>query len=191
MTDNKIDLDSIPHPRDCHRVPVGATIPAGTPHWAAYPGGQLEWRPVGFNFNLTVRPNNLDFFLTAEPIPAPTPEDSPIIASGAGDGGAFHDALMWCDHKGNWWGLDASGHHIVVTDADYITEWSPAVVTATGHGVMDDRDKRDRVLLHGERVVWRDDLRTWVTSDGEHYGTLAAVAANWGEGLRFEEPGRL
>lgn len=180
-----LDLDQIPHPRDCHRVPVGATIPAGTFLWsmpfkdsASYGPSSVDW---------VVREG--DYYLTAEPIPAPvpapTPADSPIIAGGTDYRGRFTDALLYWD-DGGWWGVTPKG--VLVVDAA-ITGWQPAIVTPTGRGVMDDRDKRHRIDREGRIWMWEQVLQLWMCIDGcDEYGydTLATIDEAFGP-LRFAD----
>lgn len=184
MTD--LDLDQIPHPRDCHRVPVGATIPAGTFAWcmpfkdsASYGPSSVDW---------VVKEG--DYILTAEPIPAPvpapTPEDSPIIASGTREAGkTFSDVVLVSFGGVYWGGFDHNDPVCVATNQ--ITSWQPAIVTPTGRGVMDDRDKRDRVDGAGDTWRWNSRLDAWWNRRRAYSrGTLAAVAADFGP-LRFAD----
>lgn len=182
MTDNKIDLNAIPHPRDCHRVPVGATIPKWTPHWYVNDDG-LWWRRHGLSFDVTVVSED-NGVLTVEPLPAPVPrlvpEESPIIASGAG----FTDCPTFALDDGWWTMVSDSGTSFTVS-TDQITSWSPAIVTKTGHGVMDDRDKRDRIEHDGDRWWWDSKREVWWCRD-ESRGSLAAIDRDFGP-LRFAD----
>lgn len=77
---NTLDLDSIPHLRDCHRVPIGAVIPAGTPYWRI-PLIRSKGEPCA---ELWIRDADLavDSYIvqvfTAEPIPAPAPAQTDL-----------------------------------------------------------------------------------------------------------------
>lgn len=184
-----IDLNQIPHPRDCHRVPVGATIPAGTLVWCMPYKDQASYGPASVDW--VVKEGG--YYLTAEPIPAPvpapTPEDSPIIASGREGRAAFEGVvLMWL--VGAWRGWHPDDGHATNVATDQITDWQPAIVTPTGHGVLDDRDKRDRRDADGDRWAWNKGEGVWSCGplhEGRDVAAyLATVAAKYGP-LRFAD----
>ena len=182
MTSNiDIDLGSIPHPKDCYPVPVGATIPAHTPAWIAGRWG-AEWHPTGYGTPVKIRSTN-DLHLTIYPIAAPsappTPDDSPIIITrtNVADADVGDGLLAVWVHSGKEWYIATEYGCSYWLDSCDITEWSPAVVTKGGHSVWDERDKRARVDADGDTWYWDSDFATWeCTGDNRwHCGSLNAL----------------
>lgn len=188
MTNNiDIDLGSIPHPKDCYPVPVGATIPAHTPAWIAGRWG-AEWHPTGYGTPVKIRSTN-DLHLTIYPIAAPpttpTPDDSPIIITGTTRAGvdlgeeAFamwvHDTQEWCvmtEHGGFFW-----------FDSGQVADWLPVVVTATERGIWNERDKRNRVDADGYIWCWVGVWAIWgcATDNRGRFGSLNALREWYGD----------
>lgn len=172
-----LDLASIPHPKDCHRVPDGAVLPAGTPCWVVHKSGAASWLPDGYRSTSAIHDGGA-VHLTPHPIIShPTPDDSPIIITRT-----YRDKVEagllavrapgdqeWCVI-----GRDGYSHWLA---SEEITEWSPAVVTKSGHGVWDERDKRARVDADGDTWYWGSDFATWECTGGnrEYYGSLGAL----------------
>lgn len=181
-----INLENIPHPRDCHKVPVGAVIPAGTPFWCMTTPDCIAWYETGDRVDITVSPGGT--FFTVEPItspvPGPTIADSHIIARGVDIyGKPFSDVLMSNGGACPFWdGNDSEGEPIRVV-ADDITEWSPAVVTKTGLGIWDERDKRDRIDINGNIWCWLEGTETWECAAFTNvaFGSLHAFRGLLGE----------
>lgn len=140
MTNNiNIDLASIPHPKDCHPVPDGAVLPAGTPCWVVHKSGAASWLPSGYQ-NTSAICDRGAVHLTPHPIiSGPTPDDSPIIIDRTSRDGVEAGTLaMWGPGSQGWCAIGKSGYSNWL-DGKEITEWSPAIVTKTGHGVWDER----------------------------------------------------
>lgn len=68
-------LGMIPSLSDCHRVPVGATLPKGTPFWIVYKVGLAQWHPYGYNSDYTVHATTGSVYLTAEEITVKSDHD--------------------------------------------------------------------------------------------------------------------
>ena len=187
MTKNiEIDLEAIPHPKDCYRVPEGAAIPAGTPFWLTTGEDRLTWVANGYSEDFKTQKFSTPR-LTAEPIAThPTPEDSPIIINRCqlrGAPGAKPSGLAVQTVPNKWVLVDDDGCDWWL-HASEITDWSPAIVTKTGHGIWDERDKRDRVDVGGDTWRWLNMTATWAT-DGTPcrcFGSLAAMKQVYGEG---------
>lgn len=187
MTNNiDIDLESIPHPKDCHQVPVGATIPEGTPVWIVNDHGGAEWSPTGFHADKTICRSDF-LYLTADPIavsPAPpTPDDSPIIIDRTSVAGIEAGTLaMWFPGDQEWCATGKGGYSRWLISEE-ITEWSPAIVTKTRRGVWDERDKRDRVDANGDVWRWDDEEATWacVRYFRGNFGSLNALRGRHGD----------
>lgn len=184
---NKIDIDlaSIPHPKDCYPVPAGATIPPYTPCWIVRKHGLVEWVPNGHPGE-TIVGSNAALYLTICPISAsPTPDDSPIIInhhqSVNGIRVATNRLAIYVDHDDSWMLVDDSGRDLRL-DSDEITDWSPAIVTKSGRGVWDERDKRDRVDADGDTWCWHDDRAVWACStiNTARSGSLKALSMYYG-----------
>lgn len=186
MTNNiDIDLDAIPHPKDCYRVLTGATIPAGTPLWTPIGEGRLLWSSNGYSVDWEIHEFSTPRF-TAEPIiPRPAPEDSPIIINHhkLNNGATITDVLaVWAGDDTEWVLVDDNGRDWWI-DASEITDWSPAIVTKTGNGVWDERDKRDRIDADGGIWVWVRPRSAWVCDIGGmavFFGSLNAFAEYYG-----------
>ena len=73
--------DELPNLPAWHRVPVGATIPKGTPCAYTYQGG-LEVELDGYRYDTTVSPDDSPHY-TEHPLtrPLPTEEGATIVAS--------------------------------------------------------------------------------------------------------------
>lgn len=181
MTNNiDIDLASIPHPKDCHPVPDGATIPPYTPCWIVRKHGIIEWVPNGYPGEAIVG-GNAALCLTAEPIVVPSdppsPEDSLIILHETKHGNGGRGALaVWMPGEEAWVTVGESGYGIALS-ADDIFDWAPAIVTESGRGVWDDRDKSARVDTDGNTWYWDSVFATWECTgrNREYYGSLNAV----------------
>lgn len=177
MTKNiEIDLDSIPHPKDCYPVPVGATIPEHTPVWVAKKYGRLEWLGNGYENRVTVGGSDT-VHLTAEPIiNHPTSEDSPIAFEHRRPDSSELVVATWSDESRSWVFVDRAGNPISHS-GNMITDWSPAIITKSGRGVWDERDKRDRRTKGGYKLAWSEERQMWVlkTDWRRYYGTLDAV----------------
>lgn len=165
-----IDLNAIPHPRDCHPVPVGVPLPKGVPVWAVYEDGHCEWHPDGYAHSDAM-------LLTAEPLVAPpTPDDSPIILSIRTLSGEYlaKEALaVWEPLQDAWRFVRGDGKSHWV-DSEDIVEWSPAVVTKVGHGLWDERDKRRRTDEEGDTWEWSRQRRIWENT--EHPRVVGALS---------------
>lgn len=188
MTKNiDIDLGSIPHPKDCYRVPAGAIIPAGTPLWTLTSEGRLLWSANGYSVDWKTHEFSTPR-LTAEPIiPHPTPDDSPIIinrygAEKRGEEPISNAVALWVDDVDLWVTTDGTGCDWWLGSSQ-ITDWSPTIVTKSGRGVWDERDKRDRVNKDGERVEWLPISDKWLThaANERSHGSLAAIHRIYGE----------
>lgn len=171
-----------------HEVPEGVTIPEGV-EFAAVWNRQDVVTHVGAGEPSTRlrrdrHAGDITRF-TPEPLPEPkpTPEDSPIIATGDWDGECL---LTWDDGHDAWIGTCGRRGGFIAAADSAVFSWWPAIVTPTGHGVMDDRDKRDRVDASGDRWEWREKTALWVRDDITHRGTLAALDFAYGP-LRFAD----
>ena len=114
---------ALPNLSTWHRVPVGATIPAGTPYAYAYENG-INVRPNGPSEDFTVRDNSCYAHYTEHPIapPLPTEEGATIVASG--DGRSPHVLLTreadgWINRYGAEW------------RDDDIRAWAPVTIGET------------------------------------------------------------
>lgn len=185
-----IDLAAIPHPKDCHLVPAGATIPVGTPYWFDdHHKNRLTWYGAGAQIDFTVAPGGT--FLTVEPItlpvPAPTSSDSPIIVKSA-NADDFKDGLLavWLPNENEWHAVGSDGRTHWFKSGR-ITDWLPAIVTESGHGVWDEHDKRRRVDSSGYTWFWSKRTRTWVgTEIAQSFGSLNALREIYGDGFLVE-----
>ena len=74
--------NNLPDLSTWHRVPVGATIPAGTPYAFAYKGTLMVKRS-GYSESITLR-DGAHTYYTEHPVtpPLPTEEGATILASG-------------------------------------------------------------------------------------------------------------
>lgn len=183
MTSNiDIDLKAIPHPKGCYPVPVGATIPPRTPCWVVWKHGLIEWVPDGYSGE-TIIGSNASLHLTLYPIPAgPTPDDSPITFEYRRPDSSCLVVATWSDESRSWVFVDRAGNPISHS-GNMITDWSPAIITKSGRGVWDERDKRDRVNEDGDRVEWLPVTEKWVVRafGGKSFGSLAAIHKYCGE----------
>lgn len=186
MTNNAdIDLSTIPNPEGFYPVPVGATIPARTPLWAVRENGSAEWESKGY-FSKRVVTESDALYLTREPITAPpapllTPEDSPIII---GNVEGYKPGMLATWHKGvGKWYTSGNDGHIHWVKSEDISDWSPAIVTKSGHGIWDERDKRTRVNKYRERVEWLPISDKWLihATNERSFGSLAAVRCIYGK----------
>lgn len=185
MTNNiGIDLNSIPHPKDCYPVPDGETIPAGTPFWLVVEQ-ELTWWGNGLSYNLEVD-RGRGLVLIPEPIiPHPTPDDSPIIITRTSISRAVIAAgtlAVWMPGDREWCAVGKNGYSRWL-DSNEITEWAPAIVTKSGRGVWDERDKRDRIDADGYIWKWSSVRAIWVCDDvGDvGLGSLSAFRECYGE----------
>ena len=102
-----------------HRVPAGATIPAGTPFACTYKGG-VTVKMDGSPYDITVR-DGAHTYYTEHPIapPLPTEEGATIMAS-TGDCPPrtllTHEAGRWVDCFSVRWPVDQ------------ITAWAPVTI---------------------------------------------------------------
>lgn len=177
-----IDLESIPHPKDCYPVPVGATIPPRTPCWVVRKHGLIEWVPDGYPGE-TIIGSNASLHLTLYPIPAgPTPDDSPITFEYRRPDSSCLVVATWSDESRSWVFVDRAGNPISHS-GNMITDWSPAVITKSGRGVWDERDKRARVTKYGDRLSWLPETEKWrvYVTEGSSFGSLAAARRLFGE----------
>lgn len=181
---NRIDinLDEIPNPKECHEVPVGAVIPAGTPLWTVHAGGGIEWIPDGYLRDVFVRDGDLPR-LTVDQHAAserPSASDSPIIVTKYCKGLAGNvccDIIALHEPDDNTWVIvNQDGGVDWLCDFE-ILEWSPAIIAKTEIGIWDDRDKRDRRTKIGYKLAWSEERQMWVlkTDWRCYYGTLDAV----------------
>lgn len=179
VTHTGIDLESIPHPKDCYPVPDGAAIPPYTPCWVVRKHGLIEWVPNGYPGE-TIVGSNAALCLTPEPItPHPTPDDSPIIINHCqlrGAPGAKPSGLAVQTAPNKWVLVDDDGCDWWIASEE-ITDWSPAIVTKTGRGVWDERDKRDRINKNGSIVRWSGEVGKWLLQppDTRSFGSLSAI----------------
>lgn len=185
MTKNiDIDLESIPHPKDCYRVPVGATIPACTPCWEVDSDGRFIWNKDGYRVSVYIMESGFPRFTPEPIIPRPAPEDSPIIINRCQQRGALGALLkglaVWTE-DGEWLLVNDAGRDFWL-DGNEITDWSPAIVTKSGHGIWDERDKRDRVDVDGDTWRWHDDRAVWVCHaiNTAKMGSLNALSMYYG-----------
>lgn len=200
MTKNiDIDLDSIPHPKDCYPVPDGAIIPAGTPFWLITGEDRLTWAANGYSEDCKTQKFSSPR-LTAEPIiPHPTPDDSPIIINRYGDDKCGEEPIsnavaLWVDDVDLWVTTDGRGCDWWLGSSQ-ITDWSPAIVTKTRRGIWDERDKRDRTDAEGAIWFWSRTQRVWVclADYTRSFGSLASIRHAHGDdylvGFADEESG--
>lgn len=186
MTNNNdIDLESIPHPKDCYPVPDGAVIPNGTPVWRIHSSGLAVWSQNGYANEYLVHEVDI-IHLTANPITThPTPDDSPIIITRTNVADAYvGDGLLavWMP-GGKAWCVATEYGYPHRLDSEEITEWSPAIVTKTRRGLWDERDKRDRVDANGDVWRWDDEEATWacVRYFRGNFGSLNALRGRHGD----------
>lgn len=184
MTNNiDIDFDAIPHPKDCHPVPDGAVLPAGTPCWVVHKSGAASWLPSGYRSTSAIYDGGA-VHLTPHPIiSCPTPDDSPIIIEGInGEPVSAETLAMWAPKHEMWITTSRDRCHRWLK-SDEITKWSPTVVTTTEPGVWDERDKRARINKRGEPVTWLEDVDVWLVDKNRKsaYGSLAAMRRWRGE----------
>ena len=184
--DIDIDLASIPHPKDCYLVPVGATIPPRTSIWQITPLGYLEWCPNGYGTPRTVSSDDT-LYLTADPIvtpPAPpTPDDSPIVVTRTNKREVEPGSLaVWVHNDQEWCVVRQNGCSYWL-DSREITDWLPAVTIATGRDVWDERDKRDRIDINGKTWAWASGTETWerVRTPYDAFGSLLALKRYFGD----------
>lgn len=184
MTNNiDIDLASIPHPKDCYPVPVEAVIPKGTPVWRIHSSGLAAWSQNGYANEYLAHEADV-IHLTANPIIThPTPDDSPIIITRVNKDEVEAGLLaVWAPRDQEWCVVGSDGYtHWLKSDE--ITDWSPAIVTKTGRGLWDERDKRDRVDAGGDTWHWDDDRAVWVCRGAiaARLGSLNAFRVCYGD----------
>lgn len=173
-----IDLESIPHPKDCYPVPVGATIPPNTPFWVVDRWG-AEWLPTGYATPVKIHKSNglhLTIAPVAVPSNPPSSDDSPIIITRSNRDGIGDGLLaVWAPSDQDWCVVARDGYTRWLGSGE-ITEWSPAVVTKSGHGVWDERDKRDRIDADGDAWHWDKDFATWECA-GDNRGCFGSLDA--------------
>ena len=190
MTTNiDIDLTSIPHPKDCYQVPLTVQIPPRTPFWGISPSGSTTWFPHGLDRMIANRGSDGKTYLTREPLgvrPMLTSADSPIVITKyTTDGGdiAYCNVVANCEPESATWVIvNQAGKTDWIYGPD-ILEWHPVIVTKSGFGVWDERDKRDRVNEDGDRVEWLPVTEKWVVRafGGRSFGSLAAIRNSCGE----------
>ena len=117
MTTNLPDLST------WNRVPVGATIPKGTPYAYAYENS-VNVRFNGPPEDFTVRDNSYYAHYTEHPIAPPLPTEDGATILVTCDSGSPHILLTreaddWVDHYGVRWYIDQ------------ITAWAPVDVGET------------------------------------------------------------
>ena len=115
---------TLPNLSTWHRVPVGATIPAGAPYAYAY-AGRITVKPGGHYEDIIApdRDNSYYTYYTERPIapPLPTEEGATILVSS--DERPPHnlvtrEAGRWVSRYGGW--------HV-----DEITTWAPVTIGET------------------------------------------------------------
>lgn len=183
--DIDIDLASIPHPKDCYPVPNGAVIPKGTPIWRIHSSGLAVWSQNGYANEYLVHEVDV-IHLTANPITThPTPDDSPIIITRTNVADAdVGDGLLavWMPGGKAWCVATEYGCSYWLDSCD-ITEWSPTIVTKSGHSLWDERDKRDRMDASGGIWEWEHRRSAWVCNIGAavtFFGSLNTLAEYFG-----------
>ena len=98
---------TLPNLSTWHRVPVGATIPAGTPYAYHYEDG-INVRPNGPSRDFTVRDHSSYTHYTEHPVtpPLPTEDGATILASG-GHWPPYilltREGARWVNHVGDEW----------------------------------------------------------------------------------------
>ena len=114
--------NELPNLSTWHRVPVGATIPAGTPYAYAYNGG-ITVELGGFPSDVTVNRDDYSHY-TEHPVspPQPTEEGATILVSG--EEWPPHTLLTrkdgrWVNRFGDEWPVDR------------IHAWAPVTIGET------------------------------------------------------------
>ena len=180
MTNNiGIDLDAIPHPKDCHPVPIGETIRERTQFWSVSESGRATWFPHGLDRVVVTNGADGKTYLVPKPIiPHPTPDDSPIIITGTSlaevDLGATAFAV-WAHGTQDWRVTTDYGGFLRLNN-EQVTDWLPVVVTATEPGIWDERDKRARLDADGDTWYWDSDGALW-ECDGRDRGCFGSLNA--------------
>ena len=146
----------------------------------------MEWLGNGYENRVTVS-NSDSIHLTAEPIiNHPTPEDSPIVitkyATGDRDFVYCNVVANYEPESATWVIVNQAGKTDWIYGPD-ILEWYPVVITKTGPGVWDERDKRDRRTKRGHKLAWSEEHQMWVlkTDWRCYYGTLDAIRCRLGD----------
>lgn len=126
--------ESIPDWREWHEVPAEATIPAGTPMWAALPSHYFTWYPKGNARSVTVHEGPLKYY-TEKKIAVrelPDSSDSPIVVreyvySGGRHVSCYEVALF--DYVSAAWMLTGENGLLLRLASNDIVDWSRAEVT--------------------------------------------------------------
>lgn len=174
---------------ECHSVPIGAIIPADTPRWVVQRDESAAWYPRGFGGDVEVRNENPVYY-TQEQIIAPetpTPSDSPIIITEVRYDSlpCVVGTLAFWQEDGERWCSIGEGGVIGGVQSYMIVGWSRAIITSSGDGVWDERDKRPRT--DGRNTwYWLPVHSVWTCySEGasELFGSLNAIREHYGNGF--------
>lgn len=159
------NLDMIPNPADCHRVPVGAVVPARTPFWRMRKNGNIEWCADGSARDKLMQDGD-DAMLTVTRYPVngfPQPTEALIMIDRAIVNGSerVNGKLAAYSAKIGKWLVVGGGDDAPFVWTSQIVEWRPVVTVVSGHGVWDETDKRDRVDKFGTCVRWVPATNVW------------------------------
>ena len=202
MTKNTdIDWGAIPHPKDCYPVPLTVQIPPRTPFWGISPSGSTTWFPHGLDRMIANRGSDGKTYLTREPLgvrPMLTSADSPIVitkyATGDRDFVYCNVVANYEPESATWVIVNQAGKTDWIYGPD-ILEWHPVIVTKSGFGVWDERDKRDRIDADGDIWQWINEKAVWESEKSldSGFGSLSAFREYLGEnyltGFADEEGG--
>ena len=159
-----------------HPVPVGATIPAGTPYRRDV-GRILSFWLDGTSVPVTQESDTDILRWTAEPIPAPLPplptEPGSIIAN-VSAGSNVICAVMARGLEA-WVGVDTNGYFHAWGPED-ITAWAPARIVTDEPDLIDESDKRARIDSDGDRAVWDGGHWAVCIDDDSAYWHAATLA---------------
>ena len=110
-------MSTLPDLSTWHRVPVGATIPKGTPYAYAYKNG-INVRPNGTSGDFTVHDNSYYTHYTEHPVtpPLPNEEGATILVSG----NVLPPHTLLTRKNGHW--VSRSG---APGSVDQVASWAP------------------------------------------------------------------
>lgn len=161
-----------------HQVPVGATIPAGTPSGWIERSGTRHFGTLTRDF--AIEPCAHPHF-TAEPIappmpPLPTEVGTTIRAMSRG---GCTCAMLTLDSAGYWVGVTTGGG-LVTWKPAFIADWGPVRAEPNGTGVLDETDKRPVVDNRGHRWEWDETRDLWTNLGILHRGTKTTIDRDHG-----------